>query len=144
MQPTLGLIGEPPASEVALEEIRVFGPEISPGLPAFRSVVLSVLFHGLVIAALMTLRFPVAIPPQPAQQALSPTEIRIGQHVYYVARITPPDAPKQPETKRTQAPPRKVTAAPALALRNPKLVAPAPAAPAPRSLPRAFIPPEVR
>jgi hypothetical protein len=152
MQPTLGLIDEPPAPEDApapalgtsSEEIRVFGPEISPGLPAFRSVVLSVLFHGLVIAALMTLRFPVSMPPQPEQQALSPTEIRIGQHVYYVARIPPPEAPKEPAAKRTQAPQRKAAAAPALALRNPKLVAPAPAAPAPRALPRAFIPPEVR
>ena len=152
MEPTLGLIDQPPAPEDSLapalrtssEEIRVFGPEISPGLPAFRSVVLSVLFHGLVIAALMFLRFPVSMPPQPEQQALSPTEIRIGQHVYYVARITPPDPPKEPETKRTQAPQRKAAAAPALALRNPKLVAPAPAVPAPRALPRAFIPPEVR
>src|SRR5207237_1228124 len=137
-QPTLGLIDEPPPREDALapalrtssEEIRVFGPEISPGLPAFRSVVLSVLFHGLVIAALITLRFPVSMPPQPEQQALSPTEIRIGQHVYYVARIPPPEAPKEPEAKRTRAPQRKAAAAPALALRNPKLVAPAPAAPA--------------
>jgi hypothetical protein len=148
MPSTLGLIVEPPGPETALEaapEIALnLGPEIYPGLPAFRSVVLSVLFHGLVIAALMTVRFPVAMPPQPAQEALSPTEIRIGQHVYYVARIPPPD---QAPTKRTQAPPRKATAAPVLARRTPKLVAPAPAAqvtPAPRSLPRAFIPPEVR
>ena len=144
MQAKLDLIVEPPAPEAAPEAALYLGPEIYPGLPAFRSVVLSVLFHGLVIAALMAIRFPVAMPPQPAQEALSPTEIRIGQHVYYVARIPPPD---QPATKRTQAPPRKAPAAPALALRNPKLVAPAPAAhvtPAPRSLPRAFIPPEVR
>src|SRR5579863_9806547 len=154
MQAKLGLIVEPAASEQAPNALEAapeialhLGPEIYPGLPAFRSVVLSVLFHGLVIAALMAIRFPVALPPQPAQEALSPTEIRIGQHVYYVARIPPPD---QPPTKRTQAPPRKASAAPALAIRKPKLVAPAPAAqmtpaaPAPRSLPRAFIPPEVR
>ena len=147
MQPTLGLIDEAApvvamgaAPEVALD----FGPEISPGLPAFRSVVLSVLFHGVVIAALMIVRFPVAVPPQPAEQALSPTEIRIGQHVYYVAKISgsPPDAPRQ-QAKRTQASQRRAAAAPAI--RNPKLVEPpAPAPPAPRSLPRAFIPPEVR
>jgi len=151
MLPTLGLI-EPTAPdapaqiapELAPGAAELYlGPEIYPGLPAFRSVVLSVLFHGLVIAALITIRFPVAMPPQPAQQALSPTEIRIGQHVYYVARITPPDTPK-PETKRTQDPQRKPAAAPALALRNPKLLAPVPAPPAPRALPRAFIPPEVR
>jgi len=145
MQPTLGPIVEEAATAAdtgtAPEALLYLGPEISPGLPALRSVVLSVLFHGLVIAALMAIRFPVAMPPQPAQEALSPTEIRIGQHIYYVARISPPDAP-QPAAKRTQAPRRKTTAAPALALRNPKLVAPAP--PAPRSLPRAFIPPEVR
>ena len=162
MQAKLGLIVEPPgpaaASAAVLdpapETALYLGPEIYPGLPAFRSVVLSVLFHGMVIAALMTIRFPVAMPPQPEQQALSPTEIRIGQHVYYVARIPPPD-----QTQRTQAPPRKAPAAPALALRKPKLVAPAAAAQAtpaaqptpapklasaPRSLPRAFIPPEVR
>jgi hypothetical protein len=145
MLPTLGLI-EPTAPDVPAQiapgaELYL-GPEIYPGLPAFRSVVLSVLFHGLVIAALTNIRFPVAMPPQPAQQALSPTEIRIGQHIYYVARITPPETPK-PETKRTQNPQRKAAAAPALALRNPKLLAPVPAPPAPRALPRAFIPPEV-
>jgi hypothetical protein len=150
MQPTLGLTVEPPAREVTPEvslgaaspgaELYL-GPEIYPGLPAFRSVVFSVLFHGLVIAALMTIRFPVAMPPaQPNEQALSPTEIRIGQHVYYVARISPPEKP-QPATKRTQESKRKADAAPALALRNPKLAAPAPA---PRALPRAFIPPEIR
>src|ERR1700687_511269 len=105
MQPTLGLIVEPPAPEVApgdaadvatlppSEVALSFGPEIFPGLPAPRSVGLSVLLHGLVIAPLITIRFPLAMPPpQPAQEALSPTEIRIGQHVYYVARIPPPDA----------------------------------------------------
>jgi hypothetical protein len=154
MQPTLGLNVEPPAPEVATgdaagvatlppsEVALSFGPEIFPGLPAPRSVVLSVLFHGLVIAALMTIRFPLAMPPpQPAQEALSPTEIRIGQHVYYVARIPPPEAPKQPATKRTPAPQRQAKGAPALALRTPRLVAPVPA---PRALPRAFIPPEIR
>ena len=146
MQPTLGLIVEPPAQEVTLDAAvpgseLYLGPEIYPGLPAFRSVVFSVLFHGLVIAALMTIRFPASMPPaQPANQALSPTEIRIGQHIYYVARISPPDKP-EPAAKRTQESKRKADAAPALALRNPKLVAPAPA---PRALPRAFIPPEVR
>src|SRR5216684_3769342 len=134
MLPKLGLI-EPPAPDVhadvaphvapdlapdlapgAAAELYL-GPEIYPGLPAFRSVVLSVLFHGLVIAALTTIRFPVAMPPPQPAEALSPTEIRIGQHVYYVARITPPETPK-PETKQTKDPPRKTTAAPALALRN--------------------------
>src|SRR3954470_1215089 len=95
MQPTLGLIVEKAATEAAPAGPRVeisFGPEPARGyaLPSLRGLIFSVVLHAVVVTALMSIRFPVAMPPrQPAaEDALNPTEIRIGKHVYYVAQIS--------------------------------------------------------
>ena len=142
MQPSPAPILEPTVAEPELN----FGPEMSQGLPSARSLVSSVALHALVIAGLMMIRFPVVpVPLKPAQEALSPTEIRIGNKLYYVARISGAPQKAREQARQDPAPrqARKGLTAPVIR-RAAAEPAPAPAPAQPRTLPRAFIPPEVR
>ncbi len=124
-----------------MREARIFGPEIAPfGKPTGSSVALSVVLHGAAIAALVLI--PSRSTPS-REEAVdrsvpSPTEIRIGDRIYFVANLDSADkaAPKP----RPAAPKKKVEAA-----KSSKPSAPAPApAPRERLVTRAYVPPEIR
>ncbi len=68
----------------------IFGPEIRPGKPALRSVALSVALHGAAAAVLLAVPSRLAPAPEKAvdRSVPSPTEIRIGDRIYFVADLS--------------------------------------------------------
>jgi hypothetical protein len=97
-------------------------------LPSPRSLGVSFCIHVGIAWILAAISLPA--PPAAAQTHRSPDgrQIRVGDRLYYVARLAPPDAPQR------KSPVRK-------ALRPAPVAARAKAAPPP---PRAFIPPEIK
>ncbi|MEQ1946825.1 MAG: hypothetical protein ABL995_06540 [Bryobacteraceae bacterium] len=90
--PTIALGGVPGPWEldsdfhpVVSEDL--FALRLAGKLPALRNLASSVVVHGAVIALMMTISIPVTRAVEPAQE-LAPTEIRIGDHLYYVADIS--------------------------------------------------------
>jgi hypothetical protein len=124
-----------------------FGAECvtATGAPSFRSIVMSVFVHGMMVAGLGSVSL-VSAPPPPKNppQIPNPTQIRIGDRLYFVARISPPQqlVRRAPDTP---AAPAKLTSpvapAPVRAAVEPPAPRPVESHPA---IPRAFIPPELR
>ena len=91
----------------------IFGPEIVAGKPALPNVALSVVLHAAAIAVI------VAIPSRPPtlrEEILdhtvpSPTEIRIGDRIYFVADLSQADKAKTEQAKARKAA-RQACAAP--------------------------------
>lgn len=121
----------------------IFTIPVRGGLPAFRSLLSSAALHAVAIGGLAFVH--VSNPTALAQKRpeLRPTEIRIGDHLYFVSELTShapaeESAPKRiAETPRRQT--RRATPAPR---REAKLTAPAPKQQNPA--PRVFTPPEIR
>ncbi|MEQ1883421.1 MAG: hypothetical protein ABL967_00040 [Bryobacteraceae bacterium] len=65
----------------------LFATQMRGELPATRNLASSVVLHGVILTLMMTITIPVSHPVE-VQQELSPTEIRIGDHLYYVADIS--------------------------------------------------------
>ena len=97
---------------------QVFTHEIGIGKPAFSSLAFSVLIHGLAFAGLAAM--PRSAPPPPdvvKRPALLPTEIRIDDHLYYVAELTPDETTAE-ETQEDQASPAQTAASQAAAVKK--------------------------
>ncbi|MCU1339139.1 MAG: hypothetical protein JWO19_4720 [Bryobacterales bacterium] len=111
----------------------------APGVggPSPFSLVGSICFHGLAVFGLTAISLQQPAPrPKPPDMNADPTVIRIGDKLFFVARLEPPDTPRP---KPTAAPERKQEAKAA------KLEAPTPAQQAAaRQAPRVFVPPEIR
>lgn len=119
--------------------------------PAPGFLLISLFIHAIVVTALALVPPPAPEPPRPvALHKLSPTEILLGNRVYYVADIRPyvppPPAPKAaPKLPDPLRPKPKASPAPSNS-------APAPKQPAEPNLnanagqpaPRAFIPPQIK
>ncbi len=80
---------------IALGEI--FETRIVPGRPSWISVGFSLVFHLIAAACLALIHIP-ANPPKSREKQLSSTEIRIGDKIYYFARLAPPE--RRPEPSR--------------------------------------------
>lgn len=121
--------------------------------PSLASLIASVCVHGAAIAGLLSVSFLPPPPPAPKLEAADqhPTEIRIGDHVYFVTEIS--SALK--EIRRTENSSKKAAAKAAAArakalaaeggakLLNPPTETVASAAP-PKPAPRVFVPPQVK
>ena len=138
-----------------------FGEVTLQGWPSFRGLGLSVCLHALVVLGLGSITFTGPVEkPKPPVAGPNPTVIRIGDRLYYVSQVNPPQpsvtapvprpvAAKAPAPVRPPVTPAIPVPAP-LPFRAPAVAAaPQPAAlPAPVAegapAPRVFIPPEVR
>lgn len=118
----------------------------APGIGGPRPLSLagSIVFHGMAVFGLtaLSLRQPPPPPPQPPDSAEA-TVIRIGDKLFFVTRLEPPDtpreAPKPAEAKRAEAKKEAAKADPT------KLQAPpAPQQTAARQAPKVFVPRQVR
>ena len=123
--------------------------ELQGNSPPFRGLVLSICLHGLVVLALAKVSLPPTNRPvQPADTEHFPTQIRIGDRLFFVSQITPPDTATKPrEAKSSPAKPGKARPsepAPKSVALPADLVAAAAEAQASRPAPRVFIPPEVK
>lgn len=118
----------------------------APGVggPSPFSLFGSICFHGAAIFGLtaLSLRQP-APPPPPPPTAADATVIRIGDKLFFVARLEPPDTPREAPKPKPAELKKEAKAAKAT---NVKLQAPpAPAkTAAARQAPKVFVPPEIR
>jgi hypothetical protein len=120
--------------------------------PPFRGLVLSICVHALAIFSLAKVSFPEKKPPQTAAADHFPTQIRIGDRLFFVSQIAPPDAEVKPrDTKSGETKPRETKPGPARRPETPKslalpadLIAAAAEAQASKPAPRVFVPPEVK
>jgi hypothetical protein len=93
---------------------QVFTHEIGVGKPAFRSLAFSVLLHGVALAGLAAIPRPAPTREIVHRPALLPTEIRIDDHLYYVAELTRDETTAE-ETQEDQSSPAQTAASQAAA-----------------------------
>ena len=105
----------------------IFELQIPVGRPAARSLVYSLCLHAAVITALFTISLPETRPPAKRLEPLSPTELRLDGHLYYVSQIPA----SQDRREDRKADPSKLTLPRAAAAGK----APVPAPPRPAALP---------
>jgi len=123
--------------------------ELEGNSPPFRGLVLSICLHGLMVLALAKVSLPATNRRvQPPDAEHFPTQIRIGDRLFFVSQITPPDAETKPrEAKSSQAKAdraRRAEPAPKSVALPADLIAAAAEAQASRPAPRVFVPPEVK
>jgi hypothetical protein len=135
-----------PGRSDARREEKVF-QQLHRSSPPFRGLVLSICVHALAIFSLAKVSFPEKKPPQTTAADHFPTQIRIGDRLFFVSQIAPPDA----EVKPREAKPRETKSGPARRPETPKslalpadLIAAAAEAQASKPAPRVFVPPEVK
>jgi hypothetical protein len=103
----------------------------------------SICCHAAAVFGLLALSLhQAAVPPKPPEMVSDPTVIRIGDKLFFVARLEPPDTPREaPKPKPAE---RKQEAREAKATKV-SLEAPAPAKQAAaKQAPKVFVPPEVK
>jgi hypothetical protein len=125
----------------------MFQQELPRNSVPFRGVVASICLHGLAVFGLARVSFPVHKPAEKTEAADHfPTQIRIGDRLFFVSQITPPPSePKPRETKTRETKPGKARQPSPKSLSLPAdLIAAAVEAEASRPAPRVFIPPEVK
>jgi hypothetical protein len=124
------------------EEPLIFRAEIVAGQPALSNVALSVILHAVAIAGLFAI--PPILVPEREDILASPTEIRIGDSIYFVANLSAMDARKSAAQDQTsKAPASSGPRADAAAEAKPVATHPPVATPK-RSTTNAFVPPEIR
>jgi hypothetical protein len=135
-----------PGRSAARPEETVF-QQFHRSSPPFRGLILSICVHGLAIFSLAKVSIPEKKPPQTAAADHFPTQIRIGDRLFFVSQIAPPDV----ETKPREAKPRESKPGPARRPDTPKslalpadLIAAAAEEQASKPAPRVFVPPEVK
>ncbi len=101
----------------------------------------SIIFHGLAIFGLtaLSLRQPPPPPPPPPDSAEA-TVIRIGDKLFFVTKLEPPDAPREEPKPKPAEVKKEMAKADPTKLQAP----PAPKQTAARQAPKVFVPREIR
>ena len=115
----------------------------APGIggPGPFSMAGSILFHGLAIFGLtaLSLRQPPPPPPAPPDSAEA-TVIRIGDKLFFVTKLEPPDTPREAPKPKAEEAKKEAAKADPTKLQAP----PAPKQIAARQAPKVFVPREIR
>jgi len=110
------------------------------GLPRWYAWASSAVFHAVAATAILTVTFPSVAHVRSEEPKAMPTVLKIGEKLYFVAKI-------QPAPRRATAAPAARKAPPAPAPQPAKVEVPAPAPPAPPAraeAPKVFAPPQVK